>query len=318
MATAGEVARAALAAVGSDANLLLATQWVSERYVQMVGRVKFRHLRRYGELVVPAMISAGTATATRDSAIVTGDATAAAAWATTDLKGRFFQGRTAWYEIAETTGAPAQLRLTSPFAEDTVTAGSYRLVQRYATLDRGARFFRGFTAGRLWRPITTIPLEALDRLAPGRPYLGSLAVGGWVSDVGWSTALNTRRIELYPYSTTSEIICYLWWSAPADLDFDDDIPGPIDSYLLKDGALIDVFRHKASVAADQGKVDMAAFWRNESRAQETVWERRIGEATRQDRGTDDTTFLLASADRRGSFRDVVTARDQVLATGNRP
>lgn len=318
MATAGEVARAALAAVGSDANLLLATQWVSERYAQLVGRVRFRHLRRYGALVVPAVVTSGLATVARDSAIVTGDATAAAAWAGTDMKGRFFQGRTAWYEIGETTGNPAQLRLATTFAEDTLTAGSYRIVQRYATLERGARFFRGFTAARLWRSMQTLPLEAMDRLAPGRPYLGSLATGGYVADVGWSTELGTRRVELYPYSTSSELIAYLWWAAPPTLEVDTELPGPIDAYLLKDGALIDVFRHRAAKAADAGKVDMAGFWRNESRAQETVWERRIGEATRQDRGTDDATFLLAANDQAGTWHDIVSARDQVLATGSRP
>ena len=48
MATVDEVARQALTAVGSDAGVLLATKWASERYRQLSNRKKFRHLHRIG------------------------------------------------------------------------------------------------------------------------------------------------------------------------------------------------------------------------------------------------------------------------------
>lgn len=316
MPTAGDVARAALVAVESAADLTLATQWVSERYAQLAARVRFRHLRRAAMFVIPGAISVGTASAVRGSNIVTGDATAQAAWAP-ELVGRWLRTRTTWYEIVEVVTAPTvSLRLAVEFADDSITGGAYRIVQRYAALAERARFTTTFTLSRFWTPMELRSLGELDVLAPGRPYLGSLTGGGVVADLGERDA--RHRVEVWPYSTTSEAIAYVYHEAPPALEPETLLPDSLDLYVLKEGVLVDVMRHKAAVAVEAGKLEAAAFWRNESRAQETRFDRNLYDAARSDRGADDSTFLLGHRAGFAGRRDIVTARDEIFARGARP
>jgi len=100
---------------------------------------------------------------------------------------------------------------------------------------------------------------------------------------------------------------------------DDQVPYGIDGYILKEGALIDAWRHLATLAAEKGQIDTAAFYRNESRAQNTSWGKSILEAVAADRNTDDATFILSSvygsSNRGGDIKD---ARDEIFARGSRP
>ena len=84
-----------------------------------------------------------------------------------------------------------------------------------------------------------------------------------------------RRIELYPYSSITELLYYVFYRAPDTLRLQDQVPPNIDNHVLKEGALIDAYRYEAGKAAKKGDVNIAGFWRNESRAQETSWEKTI-------------------------------------------
>src|SRR5574342_657523 len=98
MATVEQVAREVLAAIDTQAGHLLAVQWVAERYRRLASRTRFRHLRRLGEVILPAAITAGTITTTQGSTTVTGDATAQAAWSNA-LVDRMLRASVAWYRI---------------------------------------------------------------------------------------------------------------------------------------------------------------------------------------------------------------------------
>src|SRR5438477_7041980 len=122
MASVEDVARSVLQAVSSDAGFLIATQWVSDRYLQLAARTQFRSLRTFGEVNVPAPITAGLATFTRDSNVVTGNSTARAAWSNA-VNGRSIRGSVVWYEI-EGVRPDGSLQLVSTFSESTVTLGT--------------------------------------------------------------------------------------------------------------------------------------------------------------------------------------------------
>src|SRR5262245_7478723 len=80
MDTVEEVERSVLGAVANHAGHTLAARGVVDRYFEMVCKVRYRHLRRLCEVIVPATINAGTLTFTQGSRVVTPDATALAAW----------------------------------------------------------------------------------------------------------------------------------------------------------------------------------------------------------------------------------------------
>ena len=311
MSTVEEVARTVVATVDVSGGYLLAAKWVADRYQELCSRSRFRHLRRIGELSLPADVAAGTVTATRGLRIVAGNATAAAAW-TNALIGWHFRARTTWYEIEGVSGTSLTLR--SEYAEDTLTAGSYRIVQRYTYLDPAVRWLGDFLHMRRRQPITRTSLAELDMLHPSRQRVsvGPLLYAEVGEGINPSGA-RAKQVELYPYCDNDELIHYVYWSEPPILRLDETLPASIDSYTLKEGALIDAMRMKMTEADKAGNVERTAFWRNEYRAQKTSWEQYILNAIRTDRGSDDVSFIMQSAGYAAASSDIVTARDQVIA-----
>lgn len=317
MRTAYDIASAALAAVGAQANLQLAGTWVAERYRQLTAKTRLRSQRLLGEVVMPAAVSAGAATATAGSREVTGDATARAAW-TPALRGRYFRTATVWYEIADVTPTPSLL-LVSPFAETSTAAGTYAAVPRFVPLDPAARWLGTIVHRRRRLPLDLLTAAELDALVPDRYQVGS---GPFVAvDFGDRPIVDptsshhgrpARHLELYPYPTQDELLGYTYFAAVADLGLHDPLPASIDPNVLKDGVLIDVYRFEAARLARAGQVDASAVLRNESRAQQTVWDRCVREAVAASRAVDDLTFILDSG-RGGAERgDIRTAYDDWL------
>jgi hypothetical protein len=310
MATVQDVARQVLAAIDTTAGHLLCCQWVAQRYTQLCSRARFRHLRRVGAVMLPAPVTDGTITIAEGSDTVVGDATASAAWATQDLVGWHLRTRTNWSRVVARVG-PATLRLASPQTEGDNVAATYQLVRRYVPLAPEARWLTqdGFVLQRTWTPLRPQPLAALDYQAPSRPL-----VGPW--PLTWtqveSLADGTIQIEFYPISSQIETVSYVYWAVPPELAMDAEVPSTIDAGVLVEGALHDAMRYNAAKAANAGNIEAAGYWRNEYRAQNLVWERRILEAIRTDRGLDDVTLILQMQNAYyGVPQDLMTARDHI-------
>lgn len=318
MPTCEEVARSALAAVGSSANVVLASQWVSERIAEAAITSRFHFLRDLSSVVIPATINAGLASFTRDSDLVTGDATAQSAWSQ-NVVGRFVQafGRTAWYEIVGFDPAAQALHLRTPFSEDSSATTSYRIVQRYAALDPAARTLGTFVFDRFRWPLEgPVPIDRLQQMIPERQFA---SIGPTIIAELGENAEGTKLVEFYPYSLKTEIIHYTFWRKPKSYGFTETLPGVVDTTILKQGVLVDIMRYEAAMAARDGKVELAAYWRNEYRAQETVWKDRQGLLALADRGADETMLIRAAsgfATSRG--RDLRSAADEIFSRGNRP
>lgn len=316
MSTLETVARQVVAAIDTDAGYLLASQWVNVRYQQIATRARLRSLRSVGLVTVPAPIVAGLATFTRDSVYVTGDATATAAWNTTILtNGWWIRVRNIWYEVVahETISGIGRLTLAAAFGEDSMSAGAYTLYQRWVPLAADCQFLgKSFLNLRRRVPIQFRTMEEVDRMDPSRRF-----VKGWgpvtcveapVSPAG------VRRVEFYPEPSTSETYGYLYWRKPLPLAPTDELPFFIPEYVLREGALIDLYRFMGSKAANKDKLDIAGYWGNLAARQETKWnETDWREAVASDRAEDESTFILRHAGTEFQTYDVTNAKDDILA-----
>ena len=313
MATTFEqVARQVVAAIDSDATYLLAFEWIKHRYEQLAVRTKLKHLRTIGSLSIAGALDTGTVSITRGTRTLTADADATAVLSASII-GRHVRVRTVWYEILDyaVVGGFGVLTLATDFNEDSVTDGSYRIVQRFAALaaDVGHLGNTFINPRRRWA-IDLADYTLLDRRAPSRPQVGGSAMV--VAEVPFDHG-GVRRVELYPYSSDSETYYYTYWRRVADVKLDDLVPDVLPVYGLIEGALIDLFRYKMGKAIDAGKHEASATWRNEMRTQETKWQHYLVEMISADRGEDDAQFVLSRVGGGLEPHDIRTARDHVLA-----
>jgi len=130
MATVEELVRSIKGSLPlSDLGGPVVAKWIDERYKEMVSKVRFKHLRTTGELVVPGYVDTGTVHVSRGAEEVVGLSTVWAAEPTTSVADEwFFRAGTAWYRVASVTDN-TNLTLDSPYAEAGLTSvvepGSY-------------------------------------------------------------------------------------------------------------------------------------------------------------------------------------------------
>ena len=316
MATTEDVARDLLASMNTDAGFLNAIKWIDYRYKQLCSRVRFRHLREIGEYQIPARVSTGSVAVTRDATAVVGSSTtwATAPTTTTVATNWYFRAASAWYQVASFS-SDTDLTLTTAYSEDTGSSQSYNLVQRYHSLHTNARWLGDFVHTRLRTNIDVANMGQMDRDAPGRTLVGMYPTQ--VSQMGTDSS-GDLQVEFYPYSDESEIVHYVYWGMPSTLSITTTIPPQIDPQVLKEGALIDLYRYLKAKAISIGQIDAAALLRNDEHAQNTRWERIMQEARRADRGVDDTSFILKHyGGRRGLTGDITDARDEIYYRGAR-
>ena len=335
LTTVDDVARSAIAAIGSSANLAHAIRWTSDRYRQLSNRGKLRALRVVDQLVIPAAITDGTATFTRGSDIVTGNATAQAAWVSAvstanadnesnpPIVGRYMRYRRVWYKVValESDGAGgSQIRLANNVAEDTSTAVTYKLVQRHTPIpDYNLRFLGRFVQQRLWRPLTQVSLDELDLMQPERLFVAGTGPE-MVCDIGEGDD-GRRLVEFYPYALRNEAILFTYYQRSPDLKPGMHLSGELDIEALKMGVLVDLYRFELAQALKENRVEAAEVWRRELRAQEKTWELRIDELLRVDHSVDDASVILHTQGPPtfGDFTFIRTARqDAISRLGNFP
>lgn len=284
--TVEEVARHLAALTQTEEDILLIGQWVDARWKELAASNNLRVLLREGELFMPAPFSTGTVSATRGSTTVTGSGTG---W-TNALAGRHIRIRGVWHEIA-TVVSPTVLELGAAYGEDTVSGAGYNIIQRRLDLAPDVRKLGVFWHMRLRRPLHTVHKQGLDLVIPSRYSINSVPT--WVAEVEASEN-GVKRVEIYPYPRNSEIIHYTYWRTPFTLGLRDIMPDFIDIEAFREGVMVDILRHKMHKAIEAGQTEVAAFWRNEFRAQETVWKRdhKI-RVLGQEQGSDDQEFVLS-------------------------
>lgn len=315
-----EIIRDVIGSVETEVGSPLVARWINNRYQELVSRVRFRHLRRIGELSLPAVVSSGSVSATRGSTTITPDATAQAALNTSPGAGTheywYVRVNSVWYKIASIGAGGSSITLATAYAEDTVADASYRVVKRYHALDATVRWFGDFVFERLRYPLENLNLDELNMLYPSRILTGHYPTH--VVHVGVDTSGN-QMVEIYPPPETTEMIKYVYWRTPVALTFTSDIPLVIEPKVLKEGSLVDLYRYEKSRQINRGNVEAAAIYANEEAKQRRIWEQNIKDAIRTSRAADDITFLLTM--NRGMANrtsDQRTARDYVLDNWRHP
>jgi hypothetical protein len=319
-----DVARSVLAAIDSDAGVELAAKWISERYAEMVGKVRFRHLRRTFSLFVPANYTAGTVTVTTGSKTVTGVGTA---WDQTFVD-RYFRFSIVWYRIAAVDPNSQTLTLENPVSESTVTLvppppnATYFIVQRYLTMPPDIRWVGEVTHPRLRCRLRNVSMSDLTYLAPSRQRVGPYPSY-------WAEGVNSRegfkQIEVYPPSNLPETYDVYGWPIPPPQELRDVVPPEIDSFVLREGALADLYRYNASRAMNKEPPDIQAAeaWDKRFVDQLQIWDGKIKEAAETDRGADDVSVVVYPYDDDGrggwsDFDSIQTAREWVWSRLNWP
>lgn len=313
MTTTDELIRDIIASLPGDLEAPLVARWLNNRYQELTSRVRFRHLRKIGEVILPPVVNNGTVSVTRGSTSVAGVGTT---FVTSIGSGNqefyYFKTRSAWYKVAS-IGGEGTLTLASAFAEDDVSAGSYAIVKKHIGLASDARWLGEMMIARLRMRLSLISLTELNITAPGREL--TQIYPSYAAQVG-TTSTNELMFEFYPYCKVSEIIQYVYWSLPAALTFATTIPPVIDPYTLKEGALIDAYRWVKINSINKGNVEAAAVYANEEAKQRTIWEHAIRDAIKAQRGVDDVTLLIESFGGRKVFNGITNAYQQVLSNWN--
>lgn len=305
-----EIARQAVAELGLDSGYELGAQFVGQRYAELCGRAKFRHLRKYGQKYLPAPIESGACTVTLDSPIVTLDSTALAACETNaffqwpeGFTGMFFRPQIAqtWYRIAyaETNG---NIILETPFSQDngfillpdqqTVSGVSLYIIPRYASLDANARQFGVFVFDFMYRAMQLISEDELNLRAPNRFQVW--AYPEYVAELSNdpnATGL-PKLVEIYPYPLQSLTMHYTYWDTPKILQWGDYVPPTIDPDILRAGAMADLCSNMSGKSIRAGNLEMAGYWRNLRNQQDAEFNKKVNQAIRNDRGADDLALRL--------------------------
>lgn len=310
-----QLARDIISSAASDKNYLLAIRWVNSRYREIVSRVKFRHLRKVGELTVEGVIDTGTVDVTRGSTSVSGTSTTFETDISSgDQEYYWFRTLTNWYKIASITSDTA-LTLDTAFAEATVSDGSYKIIRKHHVVASTARWVGDFYLPRLRYRITKVHLDTLDFKFPARTICNHYP--NYVAEVGVDSN-NYGTYEFYPIPENAELVTYIYWELPSSLTVSSTIPPVIDAYTLKEGAMIDFYRYRKMEEIQKGNVEAAAVLANEEQKSTTRWEKRIKDAIRTSRGSDDMSLILnLYPDLPSRVGDQRTARDYVFDNWNR-
>lgn len=310
MPTVEQAIRSAYARADLEPNPEAGLVFFNERLEELYAKARFRAVRKVGHLVIPGTVSTGLATTTRGSAVVLGDTDAQAVW-TTALVGRFIRLSINWYEIVEVAGG--SLRLATPFTESAVTAGAYRIVDRYPRLAADVRMLGTIYNPRLQRPLDIRPMQELDLLAPERPW--SAGSAELVAELGEFDD-GQKKFEFYPYSDEDELYPYTYWTRPPVLDLKSPLPGFLDVSVMRQGLLVDIYTQAGARWANQGKIEQAGYFLNAASRAETAWGKKIDEAITSDRGVDDLVLLIGNDRTYGrEVGDVRTAYDEWMHRG---
>lgn len=305
MATVADVARNVASLLQIDENLLLIGTWVSYRWQEVAHSHTLRVLRRVGELTTVAPEVAGTVTVNEGSRVVAGSGTAFSQ----AHVGRHFRTNGAWHQI-ESVQMNDQIMLVSPYAGADQVGADYSIVKRYYEVDPATRHLGTFTNQERRVTLDPVSVDGLDLSLPGRYSVGDNPQ--WVAELHPDEE-RRRRVEIYPYPKSIQLIHYLYWIEAPVLEFNDPLPPQIDVEALTEGVMIDAMRYMMGKEARKGNVEMTAFWRNEYRAQETRWREHRTRILSQDAGSNDLEIILSQgrAHPQQGPRRITTARDEV-------
>lgn len=306
MATVDSIIKDLIASAPMSVPPVTAAKWINNRYQELVSQTQFRNLRREAELQVGGQVSTGTVSFTNGSSTVTGaGSTFITEIGTGTQTDYFIRTPENWYRIDSIT-SEVELELETPYFGATTTGSAYIIVRRFYNLSTDARWVDNFVDAEHYMDIPVVSATELDVSYPGRIITSGYPIA--IAQVGNNTSTGAIRIELYPPGN-GNLIKYNYWAIPSNLSLGDSIPTIIDAYVLKEGAMVDVYRAAKFDQIKSGSVDAAAVFANEEAKQRTIWKAIMRDALRTNRGISDVSMRISSS--MGGNRSVATARDHV-------
>jgi len=314
-----ELARLVLAELDSQVGPPIATRFVAKRYAQLVGLTGRENSERAeAQVTLPATIATGAVTVTVDSTTVAGDATAQAAWASEQLRGRYFRlaAGNPFYRIGAQSAA--SLTLEHPYAAATAAASGYEVFARHVSLADDVRHVGQVTHDE--RPLQQVSVEWLDRIFPDRDELDDEP--RYWADAGEDDD-GRLRIEVCPPATSNNdvVLRYTYHRHPVVFEPNDRLPSHVDVHVLEKGVMADVCRRESktmdreAMTADAQKAavlsDMAGRRLNEALGYERDFERLRIEGLRAARPGRGPRIYVEDPNDAGK-RPIIRARDEVF------
>ena len=292
--------------------MIAAAKWMNNRYQELVSKVRFRDLRKVGELSLPAVVDNGTMSISQGFNDVIGSSTTFQTSIGSGSQPHYYfkvgAGST-WYQL-NVVSSETGLSLVSNLAEDSVVGGSYKIVKRTHSLASDVRWLGSVVFPRIRRDLKRYSRDEFDISFPGR-IIDSRYPEAFCEDGVDSSGY--IQLEIYPPPKEAELLRYVYWSLPTDLTLSSTIPQKVDDYILKEGTLVDIYRKAKVAQIEKGNIDAASVYANEEAKQRTIWNRLIKDAIRTQRGVDDVTFIIESFGGRKRTGDISTAREHVYS-----
>lgn len=198
------------------AGILLARQFVSHAFRRVAEKRRWSWLTKRAQFIFPAVVNAGTITATNNSNSIAGVGTAF----TAAMIGRQFRvsGTTPIYTISAVTDA-VTLTLEDVYGGATVAGVTYEIFLAYATVPSDFHSFISVTDPSMnWRLWANVYTQAdLDWWDAQRAYAGnSYAVV--FRDYDTTSSPPLARYEFWPHRKALYVFPYLYEMRAADLE----------------------------------------------------------------------------------------------------
>lgn len=215
-----------------DVSRLLIGHWIDEVLdtISDSRQGRWAFLFRRGTLTVPAVISAGTVTATNGQKVVAGVGTG---WV--DEKDKFFRIGTSFppYLINDTDPVGQTITLNRDYEDVTVAGVAYEIFKHIISLDTTVLFLDDIVEPRSEVPLSRFSSAALTALDPNRTERGDVVR---YVDMGENSA-GLREIEIHPTPTQINVLEYrAWIKLVRGLDTD-SIPQFLSEGLILNGAM---------------------------------------------------------------------------------
>lgn len=257
-----------------DLPYFLGVQFIRDRYRTALNYRNWSSARAETQILTAVAKTAGTVTLTRGSAAVVGTGTA---FAVTDVGRQFMaNGRGPVFTVA-TYVSPTAITLDQVWSGSTGIAGSYAVLDAYATLpvDFG-QFIAVLDPVRAWQLSFWITQDAINRRDAQRATMGD----PWVLADLKRAATGAPVFELWPYTTTQRNYQVRYFKQLPDLANPTDEPmWPITGDTLVRGALADLSLWPGTVERPN-----PMFGRSEqlNRLYRAEFDQKLGDAEQKD------------------------------------
>lgn len=221
--------------------LPLVELWARDRWRQLCESRKWSFLRGKGNLVVPSLYSAGTASISRGTSVVIGAGTS---WSA-DMAGRQIKlGATIPVYTIAAVESSTSLTIEETHLGSSLADVSYQILQVYFQSPADFLSWISVINTKNWLKFhcNTYTVEDIDARDPQRTVTGTpyIIAGGVYKDVVGSSPI--PMFEIWPWPVVEDIFPYTYWKRTTDFDQNFYLPAVVTGDVLVTGMLADLCR----------------------------------------------------------------------------